>query len=85
MAISKNDWKVKYLPVSKQPAVYAGNELIAGGVTEANAHLIAAAPTHHELLKWIRDRVAEFGNLDSIRDEEIIEQLDTEIAKAEGR
>ena len=57
------------------------------GVLEfvANAHIIAAAPSHHELLKWIRDRLEHFGNLDTVRDEEIVEQLDIEIAKAGGK
>lgn len=55
------------------------------GEINANAHLIAAAPTHHELLVWIRDRVEHFGNLDIVRDEEIIERLTTEINKADGK
>jgi len=49
----------------------------------ANATLIAAAPKLLGVCKWINDRIAEFGNIDLIRDEEVIEQLQQAIAEVE--
>ena len=56
MNYTKGEWKVKQLPLTREPAIYVGNKLIAGGVEEANAHLIAAAPEMYEALKELMDR-----------------------------
>ncbi len=47
---TKGKWEVRHLPVTKEPVVYAGDELIAGGIIEANAQLIASAPKLVEFL-----------------------------------
>jgi len=76
-------WEVRYLPITKQPAVYAGDELIAGGLTEANAHLISAAPELYEALKAIWTITAPKCH------QPIIKQINAvsgkALAKAEGR
>ncbi len=47
---TKGAWKIKKLPITGGLAIYADGELIAGGLTEANAQLIASAP---KMAEWI--------------------------------
>lgn len=50
MTFTKGEWTVKQLPISKEVYVACGTELIAGGLTEANAQLIAKSP---RMAEWI--------------------------------
>lgn len=56
---------------------------VAVSYDEKDACLIAAATDLLEACKWVIDRVGEFGNLDTVRDDEVIEALRTAISKAE--
>jgi hypothetical protein len=48
---------------------------------QANARLIASAPDLYEALTQLLDRLAEFGNIDIIREEEPIENARQAVAK----
>lgn len=52
--------------------------------TEANAHLIAAAPELLEACEMLLDRLNYHGNIDILREEGPIEDLRNAITKAQG-
>ena len=79
---TKGEWKVKKLPITGGLVIYANGELIAGGLEEANAQLIAKSPKMYELLC----RLAEIGfSTDDENYEALQPILDEarELAKAE--
>lgn len=53
MNYTKGKWEIRKLPITGGLAIYAGNDLIAAGVEEANAQLIASAPDLYEACREI--------------------------------
>lgn len=90
MPYTKGDWKVEKLPITGGLSVYANGELIAAGLMDGDAQLIAAAPDLYEACK---DAAAVLRNSTDIpkleEDRYLLSELERKlheaIAKAEGK
>ena len=82
MAVSKEKWAVKVNPKGYGFDVVEGKHRIADQLTEANAHLIAAAPEMYEALKLYHDHQKGTKGHYCWKCAEVIESA---LAKAEGK
>ncbi|MBA7498639.1 hypothetical protein ES704_01376 [subsurface metagenome] len=89
MNYTKGEWEVKRLPITGGVAIYAGNDLIAGGLEEANAQLIASAPDLYEALRKCAEAInmllIKYGNGVLSEESTVYKKAKKALAKAEGK
>ena len=85
MEYTKGEWEVRQLPITKEVYVACGAELIAGGLTEANAHLIAKAPRLYEACKLARHYLKSRPGRMTPGVRGILNNLIDALTKAEGK
>lgn len=83
MDYTEGEWTIKQLPITKEVYIVCGTELIAGGLTEANAHLISASPDLYEALL---SALGIMATLDQNKGwvKEISSKIQQALTKAEG-
>lgn len=85
MYYTKDKWKAyksrPHDPDSWEWEVSAGNIVVASRLNEANAHLIAAAPDMHEVLKGARALLSQVHYYQA--QQPVLSGIDNALAKAE--